>query len=123
VSTQALDHEDPAVIYDCAMRFTIPSRSRANETHIVDLDCYSLNGKCSCEHFQFNLEPLLARQATPEDAISSGAIKLRKNQHPDDALRCNHIVDAYRQFSVVAARAISTAKRLNYETHLPPPSF
>lgn len=123
MSTQELDAPDPAVIYDCAMRFTIASRSRPNATHMVDLDCYSLNGMCSCEHFAFNLQPLLAKGINAEQALATGAIKLKKNQHPDDALRCNHIVDAYRQFAVVAARAISTAKKLHHETHRPAPSF
>lgn len=121
--TEQLDHPDPAKIYDLAMRFTVPSRTRPGETHLVDLDCYSLNGMCSCENFQFNLEPLLARGITPEEAVASGAIKPKKNQHPDDALRCSHIVDAYRQFAIVAARAISKVKAIEHEKNRPPPSF
>lgn len=123
MSTQQLDTPDPAVIYDCAMRFTIASQSRANETHMVDLDCYSLNGMCSCEHFQFNLQPCLAKGMNATQAIETGAIKLKRDQHPDDALRCKHIVEAYRQFAVVAARAISTAKQIHHETHSTPPPF
>lgn len=116
MASQQLEPPDPAINYDEIFRFTIPSRSRAHETHVVDLDCYHLNGMCSCEHFQFNLQPLLARGVTAAQAIEQGLKKPKKDQHPDDVLRCNHIVDAWRQFSITAARAISNAKT----KHTPP---
>ncbi len=113
-----IDQPTPASVFDCALRFTMPSRSRPHEAHMVDLDAYELNGRCSCEHFQFKLEPFLASFATADSAVAAGLVKLRKNQHPDDALRCQHIVDAYRQFSVIAARAISHAKKNTAQAHL-----
>ncbi len=118
MSSTQLEHPDPATVYDCVMRFTIPSRSRANETHMVDLDSYHCNGECSCEVFNFDHRPHLARGITPAEALAQGLVTLkRKNKpdkHPDDALRCDHIVDAYRQFAVIAARSISNANKIQH---------
>lgn len=77
---------------------------------MVDLDCYEMNGRCDCMHFVARLEPLLSRMVKPEEAIARGLVKLRKDQRHEDALRCHHITEAYREFACVAARAISSAK-------------
>jgi hypothetical protein len=116
MSTTQLDQPDPANVYDCALRLTVASSSRPHETHLVDLDCYSMNGRCDCEHFTCRLEPLLARQITPEQAVAQGLVKLKKDQRTEDVLRCKHIVEAYRQFACVAARALSHAKKNTAET-------
>jgi hypothetical protein len=114
MSTQNLDQPTPASVYDCALRFTMPSATMPHETHMVDLDCYSLNGQCTCESF-WKFEKLLQLQYTPERALAEGLVSLkvkgRPDKHPSDALRCKHIIDAYRQFSTLAARAISNAKK------------
>lgn len=121
MSTSQLDHRDPAEIYDCAMRFSVPSRSRPHITHMVDLDWYTMNGKCSCEFFCFKLEPILAQGITPEQAIEAGAVKLKKDQRPEDALRCQHLIDGYYEFGHIAARAISNAKKQTTRQEDSPP--
>jgi hypothetical protein len=125
MSTTQLEPADPAVNYDEIFRFTIPSRSRAHETHMVDLDCYNLNGMCSCENFQFKFGELLAKGYTPETALAEGLVTLKRkgkpDKHPDDALRCDHIVDAWRRFSIVAARAIHNEKIRTTPKEDPPP--
>jgi len=123
MSITRLDQPAPANLYDNALRFTIPSRSIGHETHMVDLDAYDMNGMCDCMHFAARLQPHLARNITPEQAIAQGLVKLKKNQRPEDALRCFHIIEAYHQFGQIAARAISNAKKITIEANRPPPSF
>lgn len=127
MSTQALDRPDPAVIFDQATCFKVASGTRAHEEHQVELDAYDANGMCSCENFSCNFAPLLARRYTPERALAEGLVSLKRkgqpDKHPDDALRCKHIIEAYRQIGPVCVRAISKAKKLHHETHRPAPSF
>lgn len=114
MSTTSLEQAAPAVVYDDALRFTIPSRSKAHETHMVDLGAYDCNGQCDCIHFATKMEPLLRRQITAAQAIEQGLLKTKRctTQHPEDVLRCYHIVDARRQFATLACRAITTASKL-----------
>jgi hypothetical protein len=68
---------------DDLLRYLVESRSRAGVTYVVELDLYELNGGCTCEHFNFRLEPMLKKGVT--DAKNT------------DALRCAHIVAARRK--------------------------
>lgn len=119
--TTPLDHADPASVYDCALRFTMPSRTRPGVTQLVELDSYGCNGECSCEDFSIRFRKILAQGITPAEALARGLVTLKRkkrpDKHPDDALRCDHIVDAYRQFAVMACRSLSHAK-----THSPAPT-
>ena len=123
MSVQQIDDPDPTEVYDCATRFTVPSETRPHETHMVELADYDANGSCSCEHFKIRLEPLLSRRISPQNAIAQGAVTLKKNQHPDDALRCKHIIEAYRQIGPICVRAITNAKKLTTQKEKtdPPP--
>ena len=120
MSTQPIDPAPDPAVYKEALTFTVPSASKAHETHLIDLDTYGMNGKCDCMHFATRLEPLLARGITPEQAVASGAIKLKPGQRPENALRCKHIVEAYFQFAESAARAIHHAKKANTPQDPPP---
>ncbi len=124
MSTTDIDRPTPASVYDCALRFTIASRSRPHETHLVDLDAYWMNGMCDCPDFQCRFEKILAQGITPSQAIAQGLVKRRASQHVDDVLRCHHIVEAYRQFSIIAATAISNAKKITTQAfNQEPPPF
>lgn len=93
----------------------------------MELDAYDANGMCSCESFACNFGPLLAKRYAPDQALAEGLVTLKRkghpDKHPDDALRCKHIIEAYRQIGPICVRAISTAKRINHETHSSPPPF
>lgn len=52
--------------------------------HLVDLAPYDSNGKCSCEHFDFNLRPQI-------EAMSFA-------QRQEVRLRCEHILAARDRF-------------------------
>lgn len=41
------------------------SRSRGSTWHQMDLEAYGLNGRCDCENFQFQHEPLVRRMQRP----------------------------------------------------------
>lgn len=55
------------------LRFMVRSRRSASR-YLVDLEPYRLNGQCGCHHFQYRLEPTLA-----------------KGEAPHASLRCYHI--------------------------------
>lgn len=65
-----------AIRHDSPLRWRVPSKSRGKEIeHVVDLGWMNGNGKCSCEHFEFHLQPEIAQ-------------RLRDGM----ATRCNHIL-------------------------------
>lgn len=106
--------EENGQVYDQALRWKVRSRSNAEEKHLVDLDCYGLNGRCDCTDFQTRFEPLLKRGVTGRQAVEEKWVKLRDYQiAPEDSLKCWHIVQAWRLFGMQCARAMSTAKRIH----------
>lgn len=66
---------DP-VKYD-HLTYLVPSRSR-RDPHLVDLQAYGNNGKCSCENFIFTMEPKLRCGAAPSRVLECWHIKLAK---------------------------------------------
>jgi hypothetical protein len=63
--------------FDNLLTYRVDSRSRPEVQHAVDLGEWGGNGSCTCEHFQFRLAP-----------------HLRIGAPPQDALRCDHIMEA-----------------------------
>jgi hypothetical protein len=61
--------------FDHPLRFHVASDSQPEIKHLVDLSENGTLGKCSCQHFEFRLQPL----------IDAGEITL----HPQD--RCKHL--------------------------------
>lgn len=66
----------PPSQFDSPLRWTVPSASKAGESHLVQLDSYGGNGGCSCPDFVCRLEPNLRRQTPPT---------------PSEGTRCKHI--------------------------------
>lgn len=64
------------VPHDSPLRWLVPSASKAGESHLVELDSYFGNGRCSCPDFTCRLEPEIRR------AQGRGA---------GDRTRCKHI--------------------------------
>lgn len=64
------------VAYEAPFRWLVPSGSRPGEKHLVELDAYGVNGRCSCPDFTCRHEPGL--RADPR----TGGV---------DRTRCKHI--------------------------------
>ena len=92
--------------YDHPLRYWVWSRSRPGMKFLVQIDSYNYNGECQCEAFTMNLQKLLRRGITPEAAIDQKLVKLKKDQRPQDALRCPHIIDAMMAWAVDAAKIV-----------------
>lgn len=88
-----------ATRYDGPLRYHVNSASNPHDNHLVELDAYRLNGKCTCQHFGFRLEPLLSRGMGPEQAVAEGHAKLKDGTPIEHALRCKHIAAARAQFT------------------------
>ena len=101
------------------LRYVCDSHHRRGVKHLVELDAYNFNGQCSCENFTIKLEPLLKKGYTPARAVAEKKVKLKNKERPQDALRCDHIVDAFMQFAEDAARHISTHEKKNKATPTP----
>ena len=64
------------VAYEPPMRWLVPSGSQPGESHLVQLDAFGVNGRCSCPDFTCRHEPILRADPT------TGGI---------DRTRCKHI--------------------------------
>lgn len=110
-----LDRDPVAESYDNALRWKIASRSDPHVEYVVELDSYRENGESSCDDFNFNHRPILARGHTWETAIASGLRPTRKQVErgvaPEDVLRCFHVLEASRRFARQCIRAISYAEK------------
>lgn len=62
--------------YDGPLRWLVPSGSQPGESHLVQLDAYGVNGRCTCADFMCRHEPMLRK--TPQ----LGGV---------DKTRCKHI--------------------------------
>lgn len=93
--------------YDSALRYWVWSRTKPGVKYLVQLDSYDCNGECQCESFRFNFEKYLRRGITPEHAVAAKFVKLKEKQRPADAFRCPHILEAFLQFGIDAAKTIS----------------
>lgn len=67
-----------ATKYDNALRYQVDSDSREDVKHLVEIDAFEGNGRCSCEHFTFALEKLTRLPGF----------------EPSNASRCRHILEA-----------------------------
>jgi hypothetical protein len=110
--SHALTPATPAVHWDGPLRLTVASESRAHETYLVELDSFAGNGECVCEHFTCRLRPLLELRFTAAQAIEAAQVRLRPGQHPEDALRCKHIINARRVFCDRAISATAAAIKI-----------
>lgn len=99
--------------YDSILRWKVPSREVPGAVHLTELDSFSFNGECDCDDFQNRFAKLLRRGITPEAAVRDRLVKLRSWQFPEDALRCFHLVCAWREFSLRCARAHADAKKIH----------
>lgn len=101
-------------VYDSILRWTIPSRSNPQETHLVDLGSYDGHGRCDCRDFTTRFEKFLQKQMTPEEVHKDAWLDhpLRDYQlGPEDCLSCWHIVQARRKIARHVPRAFSRAER------------
>lgn len=73
-----------AKVHDNPLRYLVASRTRDDIEHLVELDAYEGNGRCSCEQFTFRLE---------------GELKNTPDIKPSDATRCHHICEAREAFT------------------------
>jgi len=78
---------------DGALRWIVTSSSRPEIEHLVDLDSYGGIGRCSCEHYQFRIEPEL-RDGRRVGAQRCGHILAARNCFTDAMIAC--IVQARR---------------------------
>jgi len=60
------------------LRYMVPSATRRNLVHLVDLASYDGNGECSCEHFEFRCRPRLEAGFEPSSKLECRHIKLAK---------------------------------------------
>lgn len=106
-----IEPESPATIYDDALRWTIPSRTNPHETYLVELNNAPGYDVCQCMHFVGKLQPLLARGVSPEEAVASGVVKIKKHERISDALKCWHIREAeYRYMLACKSRMCAMRK-------------
>lgn len=118
-----LDSTGPASVYDCALRWSVPSRTNPHESYVVALGDFNGNGCCACDDFKFNFGKLLCRRITPEMAIAKGLVKWPNPKRayqlkPSHALSCAHIMEARDQACSQFIRALSAAEKHN-ETDCP----
>lgn len=95
----AADTGNVRVISEDCMRWLFESRSRRDEWHLVDLSDWECSGSCSCEAFQFRIQPLLACRAI--------------RPHSDQA-KCRHIREAEKALSLrVKRQLVAQSKNQN----------
>lgn len=104
-----LDVRTPAHHFDSALSWKVASERDAHVEYVVELDSYSGNGECVCDHFQMRLRPLLARGVTPEQAVLEKLVKPKADAR--DALRCKHVIEARRMLTDATIKAFAVAKR------------
>jgi hypothetical protein len=73
------------------LRFYVQSRGRSEVEHLVDLEEYGFNGKCSCEYYTFKIEPKLRQ--------------VRLDERTTMRLRCWHIRRAMYYLAELTMRA------------------
>lgn len=105
-----------ATVYDSALRWTVPSRTNAAETYVVDLGAYNGEGRCSCRDFAIRFEKFLAKGLTPQLAWDEKWLgdnhQLREYQlGPEDCLSCWHLVNARRMLARQVVRSFTIAKK------------
>ena len=92
--------------FDHCLRYWVWSHTEPGVKYLTQLDSYRFNGQCTCKAFTVGLEKFLLRGVTPEQAVDEGWVKLKERQRPADVLRCKHLVDAFMQFAVDAAKEV-----------------
>lgn len=80
------------------LRYTVPSSEPGKSPYLVELDAYGGNGGCCCPDFTCRFEPILKKGISPSLALEQVLVKQRPGRHPDDVLRCRHILHARSQF-------------------------
>lgn len=101
----------PVQPFDHPLEFLIPSRSRPGTVHKCELRSYGRNGLCVCEDFTTRFGPILKRGITAAQALDMGLVKIRKGHDPRDALRCDHIIEAFRLAGEQYVKTIDEAER------------
>jgi hypothetical protein len=71
------------VVYEPPFRWLVPSGSRPGEHHLVELNAFGVNGRCSCPDFTCRHEPSL------RDDPTTGGV---------DKTRCKHIKAVRQHF-------------------------
>lgn len=74
--------EYQAYRHDTLLRWRVTSSTRPEIEHAVELDANGGLGKCSCEHFEFRLQP-----------------KINEGNRCESATRCSHIIVARKAFT------------------------
>lgn len=103
-------------IYNSILSWTIPSRSKGGESHLVDLASYNGHGRCDCTDFATRFEPILSKGIEPEAAYKEGLVAKLRPYHlgEEDALSCYHIVQARRQCARHVVRAFVKAQKAQH---------
>lgn len=111
--TTRVDDAPAAEPFDDALRWIIASDTNPHESYVVELHSPPGFSVCQCKHFECRLGPLLARQVSPEEAVASGAVKLKEGARIEDALKCKHILDAEKRLARSVVKAMETAQKRN----------
>ena len=76
--------------HDSPLRWSVSSASRPERIHLVELDANGGIGKCSCEHFEYRLQP-----------------KISEGCRVESATRCAHIITARKAFCDLMIQSLS----------------
>lgn len=79
---------------DSILRWIVTSRTRPEIEHLVELDAFGGNGRCSCEHFEFRIAP-----------------DLRDGRRRQGATRCSHLLVARAAFTDAMIAGIAAQQR------------
>lgn len=113
----ARPNSPPVDQFDHPIEFKIPSRSNPGTEHKCELRAYGRNGECSCKDFTTRFGPILKRGISAMQALDMGLVKIRKGHDPRDCLRCDHIIEAYRQAGEAYVLFIDQAERSHEKKH------
>lgn len=68
--------------HDNLLRWRVTSATRANIEHLVELNANGGLGRCTCEHFEYRLQP-----------------KINEGNRCEATTRCSHIIVARKAFT------------------------
>jgi hypothetical protein len=94
------------------LRFHVRSRRQGVEPHLVDLEEWRLNGRCNCEHFEFRLQPELARGAKPGPAMRCWHIQLARQWFLDFVL--SSVIEERNRITNERKRKSTASKMAEY---------
>lgn len=72
--------------FDNPLRFHVVSDSQREIEHLVDLAENGTFGKCSCQHFEFRLQPALDQGITPDASERCKHLKAARDHLCDQVI-------------------------------------